>query len=75
MTSVSLMQNDGKTDTKKTTITFLSDDFTIPSESRICEYRVQNVSFFDERNWVVERLRINVNERHDKGSAGKSCQD
>ncbi len=33
------MQNEGKTD-KKIVITFLSDDFSAPSESRICEYRL-----------------------------------
>ncbi len=29
------MQNEGKTDNKKTMITFLSDDFSAPCESRI----------------------------------------
>ncbi len=37
---LSLMQNEGKADNRKTMITFLSDDFSAPSESRICEYRL-----------------------------------
>ncbi len=34
---VSLMQNEGKTDNRKTMITFSSDDFSAPSESRTSE--------------------------------------
>ncbi len=37
---VSLIQNEGKTDNRKTVITFLSDDFSAPSESRICEREI-----------------------------------
>ncbi len=37
---VSLMQNEGKTDNKKTMISFSSDDFSAPSDSRICEFRL-----------------------------------
>ncbi len=36
---VSLMQNDGRTDNKKTIIVFLSDDFSAPSKSRVRECR------------------------------------
>ncbi len=35
---MSLMQNEGKTDKWKSMITFLSDDFSAPSERLICEY-------------------------------------
>ncbi len=37
---VSLMQNEGKTDFKKTMITILSNDFSDPSESQICEISI-----------------------------------
>ncbi len=36
----SLMQNEGKIGNGKTVITFLSNDFRAPCESRICEYRL-----------------------------------
>ncbi len=39
---ISLIQNEGKTDNRKTMITFLSDDFKVPSKSRICEYQLWN---------------------------------
>ncbi len=42
---VSLMQNEGKTDNRKSTITFLYDDFSTPSE------RLEYVKVNNEKCW------------------------
>ncbi len=42
---VSLMQNEGETDDRKITITLSSENFSTPSESRICRDR-EKINFF-----------------------------
>ncbi len=43
---VFLMQNKRKTDNRKTTITFSSDDFSAPGEGRICKFYYQHAKAY-----------------------------